>query len=36
MRAIKATGFKGHVAQEFVPARDPLTSLREAVKLCTV
>jgi hydroxypyruvate isomerase len=36
MRAIKATGFKGHVAQEFVPARDPMTSLRQAVKLCTV
>jgi hydroxypyruvate isomerase len=36
IRAIKATGFKGHVAQEFVPARDPLTSLREAVQLCTV
>lgn len=35
-RAIKATGFKGFVAQEFLPARDPLTSLREAVKLCTV
>jgi hydroxypyruvate isomerase len=36
MRAIKATGFKGFVAQEFVPARDPLTSLRAAVKLCSV
>ena len=36
MRAIKATGFKGFVAQEFIPARDPLTSLREAVKLCSV
>jgi hydroxypyruvate isomerase len=36
MRAIKATGFTGFVAQEFVPARDPLTSLRAAVKLCTV
>ncbi len=35
-RAIKATGFRGFVAQEFVPARDPLTSLRAAVKLCTV
>lgn len=35
-RAIKATGFKGFMAQEFVPARDPLTSLRAAVKLCTV
>ncbi len=36
MRAITATGFTGFVAQEFVPARDPLTSLREAVKLCSV
>jgi hydroxypyruvate isomerase len=36
MRAIKATGFKGFVGQEFVPKRDPLTSLREAVKLCRV
>ena len=36
MRAIKATGFKGFVGQEFIPKRDPLTSLREAVKLCRV
>lgn len=36
MRAIKATGFKGFVAQEFIPVRDPLASLSEAVKLCTV
>ena len=36
MRAIKATGFKGFVGQEFQPKRDPLTSLREAVKLCAV
>jgi hydroxypyruvate isomerase len=36
MRAIKATGFKGFVAQEFRPKRDPLTSLREAIKICTV
>ncbi len=35
-RAIKATGFRGFVAQEFVPARDPLTSLAAAVKLCSV
>ena len=35
-RAIKATGYKGYVGQEFVPVRDPLTSLREAVKLCSV
>jgi hydroxypyruvate isomerase len=36
MRAIKATGFKGFVGQEFIPKRDPMTSLREAVKLCAV
>ncbi len=36
MRAIKSTGFKGFVGQEFLPKRDPLTSLREAVKLCNV
>jgi hydroxypyruvate isomerase len=36
MRAIKATGFKGFVGQEFLPKRDALTSLREAVKLCAV
>lgn len=32
--AIIATGFKGYLAHEFVPTRDPLTSLREAVALC--
>jgi hydroxypyruvate isomerase len=36
MRAIAESGFRGYVAQEFVPARDPLTSLREAVDLCDV
>ncbi|MCE2863557.1 MAG: hypothetical protein RIR76_1925 [Verrucomicrobiota bacterium] len=36
MRAIKATGFRGFVGQEFLPKRDPLASLRAAVKLCTV
>jgi hydroxypyruvate isomerase len=36
MKAIVATGFKGYVAQEFIPKRDPLTSLREAVMLCDV
>ena len=34
--AIADTGFKGYVAHEFVPTRDPLTSLREAVALCDV
>jgi hydroxypyruvate isomerase len=37
MQAIAATGFKGYVAQEFVPKRrDPLASLRQAVKICDV
>ncbi|MDE3103839.1 MAG: TIM barrel protein [Acidobacteriota bacterium] len=36
MRAIVATGFQGYVAHEFVPSRDPLTSLAEAVTLCDV
>ncbi len=35
-RAIVETGFEGYVAHEFVPTRDPLTSLREAVALCDV
>jgi len=35
-RAIVETGFKGFIAHEFVPTRDPLTSLREAVTLCDV
>ncbi|MGH8016806.1 MAG: hydroxypyruvate isomerase family protein [Opitutaceae bacterium] len=36
MRAIADTGFKGFVGQEFIPTRDPLESLREAVELCRV
>jgi hydroxypyruvate isomerase len=36
MRAIADAGYKGYVAHEFVPARDPLPSLREAVELCDV
>ena len=36
MRALVETGFTGYVAQEFVPTRDPLASLREAVRICTV
>jgi hydroxypyruvate isomerase len=36
MRGIAATNFRGYVAHEFMPARDPLTSLRKAVDLCDV
>ena len=35
-KAIADTGYAGYVAHEFVPTRDPLTSLREAVALCDV
>src|SRR6478672_3832602 len=36
MRAIADSGFRGYVAHEFVPAGDPLVSLRNAVDLCDV
>jgi hydroxypyruvate isomerase len=36
MRGILATGFNGYVAHEFVPSRDPFTSLRQAADLCDV
>ena len=37
MQAILATGFKGFVAQEFVPKQpDALASLREGVQICDV
>ncbi|MBA3342235.1 MAG: TIM barrel protein [Gemmatimonadaceae bacterium] len=35
-KAIVDTGFKGFFAHEFVPTRDPLTSLRQAVTICDV
>jgi len=35
-KAVVDTGFAGYFAHEFVPTRDPLTSLREAVALCDV
>jgi hydroxypyruvate isomerase len=36
MRALADAGFKGYVAHEFVPVRDPFTSLHAAVVLCDV
>lgn len=36
MRGILSSGFAGYVAHEFVPVRDPLSSLRQAVELCDV
>ena len=36
MQAIAESGYQGYVGHEFVPTRDPLTCLREAVALCDV
>lgn len=36
MKVILETGYKGYVAHEFIPKRDPMTSLAEAVKICDV
>jgi hydroxypyruvate isomerase len=37
MEAVIKTGFKGHVAQEFIPKRpDPLASLKQGVDICDV
>ncbi len=35
-KAIVESGFGGFVAHEFVPSRDPITSLRQAVQICDV
>jgi hydroxypyruvate isomerase len=37
MRAIVATGYKGYVAQEFMPKdADHIASLKTAIKICDV
>ncbi|MBI5693889.1 MAG: TIM barrel protein [Verrucomicrobia bacterium] len=36
MRAIVETGYRGHVGQEFVPLRDKVASLSQAVRICDV
>jgi hydroxypyruvate isomerase len=37
MKAILETGFKGYVAQEFIPAReDKIASLKQGVQICDV
>ena len=35
-KAIADLNFEGYFAHEFVPTKDPMTSLRQAVELCTV
>jgi hydroxypyruvate isomerase len=36
MRLLVEVGYKGYVGQEFIPTRDPMAGLREAVALCDV
>lgn len=37
MKAIVATGFKGYVAQEFIPTwEDPIAALKEGIAICDV
>jgi len=36
MQAIAETGFTGYIGHEFIPTRDPLEGLSEAVTLCDV
>ena len=35
-KAIADLEFEGYFAHEFIPVRDPMTSLRQAVEICTV
>jgi hydroxypyruvate isomerase len=36
MRALLEVGYEGYVAQEFIPTRDALAGLKQAVQLCDV
>ena len=36
MQALAEVGYKGYVGQEFIPTRNPLEGLRQAVRLCDV
>jgi hydroxypyruvate isomerase len=36
VKAILATGYKGFLGQEFIPRRDPLTSLAQGFRICDV
>ncbi|MHC4439024.1 MAG: hydroxypyruvate isomerase family protein [Planctomycetota bacterium] len=36
MKAIVETGYKGYVAHEFIPKKDPIESLAYAVRICDV
>jgi hydroxypyruvate isomerase len=36
MKALADVGYRGYVGQEFIPTRDPLQGLKEAVAVCAV
>jgi hydroxypyruvate isomerase len=36
METIVETGYKGYVSHEFIPTRDPLQSIKDAITLCDV
>ncbi len=36
MKALVKAGYKGFVGQEFVPKRDPIASLEQAIRICDV
>lgn len=36
LRRVHRNGYQGYVGQEFIPTRDPLQGLREAVTLCDI
>lgn len=36
VRAILATGYKGYLGQEYIPAREPIASLAQGLRICDV
>jgi hydroxypyruvate isomerase len=36
MQALLEIGYKGYVGHEFIPTRDPIAGLRQAISLCDV
>lgn len=35
-RAIADSGYTGYLGQEFIPSKDPLASLKQAIEICTI
>jgi hydroxypyruvate isomerase len=36
MRKLLTIGYQGYVGQEFIPTREPIAGLRQAIQLCDV